>query len=125
MQQDHLTAERNKRYRLKTMGKPCCSCGGPREPGRVNMYCRDCKRANHLKNAYGLTQKEYGQMITEQEGRCAICKKETDSWLRVDHNHTTGKVRGLLCDGCNRAVASVETLDALIHEYLEKYDATA
>ena len=57
---------------------------------------------NHLKK-YGLTQHDYDQMNEEQDGLCAICHEENVNGrdLYVDHNHDTGKVRGLLCSSCN------------------------
>lgn len=62
---------------------------------------------------YGLTPEDYDRMVTEQDSRCAICLKpgETDpsSLMRlgVDHDHVTGRVRGLLCRPCNRAVGII------------------
>lgn len=57
---------------------------------------------NTLKQ-YGLTLHDYYWMVEEQLGRCAICFKPPPRGKRlvVDHCHTTGKVRGLLCGRCN------------------------
>ena len=62
-----------------------------------------------LKKQFGMTLEAYDQMLAAQNGVCAICRKpETakDGYggvkrLSVDHNHETGKVRGLLCGRCN------------------------
>lgn len=54
---------------------------------------------NRLKK-YGITKEEYLQKVQEQDGRCAICKVIEPN-LRVDHNHETNVIRGLLCDACN------------------------
>lgn len=52
--------------------------------------------------SYRLTDEEYIKMWKEQEGKCKICGKDIgDNYLDVDHNHITGKVRGLLCRDCN------------------------
>jgi len=52
--------------------------------------------------AYGLSDEDFGAMYRDQGGRCAICEDETR--LNVDHDHETGKVRGLLCRRCNVAL---------------------
>lgn len=57
-------------------------------------------RKSRLKNKYGLTLKEYEELVQRQGGKCAICKKKSPK-LCVDHDHSTGKVRGALCTPCN------------------------
>ena len=52
---------------------------------------------------YGLTDEQIEQMALAQSRKCAICGREPDK-LVVDHNHDTGKVRGLLCHTCNTAL---------------------
>jgi hypothetical protein len=69
-----------------------------------------------IKRLYGLSEDQYNAMLDKQGACCAICKSDT-SWSRnykhkkngssrfmVDHCHETGKVRGLLCTRCNRAL---------------------
>lgn len=56
------------------------------------------KRVQLLKS-YGLTPEQYASMETSQRGKCAICDHEVK--LCVDHDHGSGKVRGLLCRKCN------------------------
>ena len=56
---------------------------------------------------YGITPTQYNAILRDQNGVCAICyKPETRKrgWLHVDHNHTTGEVRGLLCGNCNTGI---------------------
>lgn len=71
-------------------------------PTHSNEYRIDL----HLYNNYGITLIQKSQMIAAQNSRCAICNElfdlENNSLLvHVDHCHTTGKVRGILCHGCN------------------------
>jgi hypothetical protein len=54
---------------------------------------------------YGVTEEEYRALLDAQEGRCAICRRRpVNRRLAVDHDHNTGKVRGLLCYTCNHFV---------------------
>lgn len=71
--------------------------------------CKPCmslyKRELHFLRTYGITSQEFDTMLLKQESKCAICGskgsgKESDRFV-VDHCHTTGKVRGLLCWPCN------------------------
>lgn len=66
---------------------------------------------------YGLTLEQFDQMLTEQHGRCLICRK-TES-LVVDHCHTTGKVRGLLCNLCNTALGSFRDSPEILTSAIE------
>ena len=58
------------------------------------------QRKHRLKKQYGLTLEEYQERYNNQRGCCAICGKAVEK-LHVDHCHTTGRVRGLLCTQCN------------------------
>ena len=76
-----------------------------------------------LKYRYNLSLDGYDQMLTAQNFSCALCQKEKDYDLYVDHCHTTGKVRGLLCATCNSILGfcndNVELLKRSI-DYLKK-----
>lgn len=85
------------------------------------------RRTKNLKR-YGLTVDLYDAMLVEQGGRCAICPATTPGGrhgkhFHVDHDHTTGKVRGLLCNACNTVLGAaadrVDTLQNAI-SYLSK-----
>lgn len=52
---------------------------------------------------YGMTMAQYDERLTSQGGACAICKISTRKF-HIDHDHATGKVRGILCDACNKAL---------------------
>jgi hypothetical protein len=65
-----------------------------------------------LQYHYGLTLDQFNQMNTDQNGVCKICNRiSLNKWgteLVVDHCHITGKVRGLLCDKCNKGLGQFE-----------------
>jgi hypothetical protein len=50
---------------------------------------------------YGITEQEYNDRLHQQDNKCDICKQPFIDTPYIDHNHTTGKVRGLLCIKCN------------------------
>ena len=61
----------------------------------------DRVRKTRLHAVYGLSDKKVAQILKVQNGVCAICQKTDNRKLVVDHDHRTGKVRGLLCSSCN------------------------
>jgi hypothetical protein len=63
-------------------------------------------RKSHLKRKYGLTPEGFDALLEAQCGRCAICGREPVD--HVDHDHTTGHVRGILCFQCNVAIGLLE-----------------
>jgi hypothetical protein len=89
-------------------------------------YHRLRARKSQLKLMYGMTTECYDEMLKKQGGACGICKtsKPTGRWkvFAVDHCHATGKVRGLLCNECNRGIGllkdSIEVLKSAVN-YLE------
>ena len=103
-------------------------------------YCKTCdnkrRRDNYNPNyrweegvrKYGITPDDYFKMIEDQNHCCAICGKHQDNHRRrfsIDHNHTTGKVRGLPSDLCNKSLGglgdTIEGLERAI-EYLRRTD---
>ena len=70
-------------------------------------------RKAHLKYKYEITLEQYEIMLKKQKGKCAICgskdvKCGSKTHFVVDHNHKTGKVRGLLCNNCNSGIGYLE-----------------
>lgn len=73
--------------------------------GKPRAECKDCHRDRKLLYKYGVCPSTYQHMLEIQDGVCGICKQPpTTKRLRVDHCHTTGDPRGLLCDSCNTAI---------------------
>ena len=66
------------------------------------------KAANHRLRYHGVTADRWVDMLFESGGRCGICKNFFMQTPRLDHNHTTKRVRGLLCHRCNAGLAYVE-----------------
>jgi hypothetical protein len=84
---------------------------------RIRLLCR-----------YGLTGEQYDALLAAQSGGCAICSTtagtKSNPTLHVDHDHRTGKVRGLLCQNCNTAIGAFQDDPALLRRasaYLETH----
>ncbi len=68
-------------------------------------------RFYNVQSWYGVTRDQYDRMLKDQGGLCAICSVDLDTLKRrpsVDHDHSTGKVRGLLCGVCNVRLGTLE-----------------
>lgn len=81
-------------------------------------------RRTKLKRSYNISLEDYDTLLLSQDNRCKICGKEPSAkLLAVDHCHTTGKVRGLLCSNCNTALGLVKDNKELLSRmitYLEE-----
>lgn len=87
------------------------------------------QRASELRKRYGISLEYYDYLWVQQGGVCAIClKKETKTKTRgngirdlcVDHDHVTGRVRGLLCDACNVGIGKLKD-DHVVLERASRY----
>ena len=121
--------EKNKEA-CKERTKEHPSCIAAREKYRSKPETKEKDRNRRLLQNYGLTNQDYELMLKGQKFCCAGCglhQNDLEKKLNVDHDHATGKVRGLLCGNCNRALGLVkdnfETLVRL-QAYLRKFDAT-
>jgi len=75
-----------------------------------------------LKRKYTMTQQQWLELKRKQNDSCVICNKYFLQTPCVDHNHKTGKIRGLLCHRCNRALGSFENNAPVFLKYLKQYD---
>lgn len=126
----------NARQRYGAGPRSCRYCGAecPRRAG--HPVCDGCKkdprhRPEHEQKRklrkYGVTQQWYDATLEAQESLCPICGTDNpgkNGWA-IDHCHTTGKVRSLLCGSCNSALGLLkENIDVMRRaiEYLERHD---
>jgi hypothetical protein len=95
---DRKHYEKNRANRIARVAKWVSS-----NPEKVLTNSRKC----HLKLNYGMTVNEWNEMFDGQDRICAICKTDSSGYggkkhqWDTDHDHTTGKVRGILCHQCN------------------------
>ncbi len=92
------------RRRLRAMGVPI-KASGRRADSRQTR--RNKNRDRWLKRRYGISQAQFQMMTEAQRNRCAACGC-SDSELCIDHDHSTGFVRALLCKKCNSALGYVD-----------------
>ena len=136
-----------------TTHKVCSKCGVRKERSEyhkdssrndgITAYCKECKikinknwginnpekmkqsqRRTKRRLAYGILPHEYDQLLIDQDNECAICRSLIGYESAVDHDHETGKVRGLLCGSCNKGLGffkdNIDYLKAAA-KYLEKF----
>jgi len=130
----------------KSIQKPpsCTHCGETdinkyyvdKDGKRTSSYCKECHKQNgkrrwHSKSLlekrlvnvgkYGLTTEQYTDLVNKQAGKCAICGEapKTLRGLHIDHCHSTGKVRGLLCHTCNVGIGALREDPKIFAKALE------
>lgn len=105
--------------RAKGVSAQCKTC--LRGTGLLRYYT--VGRDNYLRRRYGITLDEYEALLEGQGNCCAVCGRTQDINYSVDHSHTTGEVRGLLCTACNRGIGMLQDDPELLRKaanYLEK-----
>ena len=118
--------------------KVCASCGETRRitdftrvrrraDGR-GSYCQDCTRWRSRERKRGKALGWLARRLAAQGGGCAMCgtaapprtRSNPDGW-HVDHDHATGRVRGILCQPCNTALGHIEAKVDLAADYLRRH----
>lgn len=97
----------------------CLSCYGKERHKR----CYGTYRLTQIAKSHNITIEVYKQLLEQADGKCAICKQERP--LVVDHSHTSGAVRNLLCNFCNLALGYIDKMApeiiAEMLQYKERY----
>ena len=128
------------------ISRVCNQCGVSHH--RSRNPCKDCRnkqaRHNYAQRStdkqerkrvyarrwrykqYGLTERDVALLLELQGGRCAVCgaiESRGGQALHVDHDHGTGRIRGMLCRGCNTALGHLQDNPSLLRraaDYLER-----
>lgn len=102
------------KYGVTSECKPCyyerCQKWRAANPEKWRVAKNAAQRAYAYRSKYGLKNGEYKEMLELQKGLCLICRTKcaTGNRLCVDHDHRTGKVRGLLCQACNTGIGKLQ-----------------
>jgi hypothetical protein len=77
---------------------------------QINKFNRREGRKRAMRRyRYGMIAEEYEYLWEKQDGKCAICKEKFEGTVDViDHDHSTGRIRGLLCRKCNLLIGIIE-----------------
>ncbi len=103
----------------------CIECSKHRQKNRWSSRTPKKRLEQHLKYKYSLTINELNQALESQKGGCAICEEMLPDLLvynnrrrgyAIDHNHETGKFRGILCLKCNSMLGMARDSRELLHK---------
>lgn len=120
-----------KKCRLCGIEKPLSEFYKRSDSGHYRSECKDCIKTLSRFRQTGWTPEAYEKAFIEQDGKCAICGCTLNSsrytQFAGDHDHKTGKLRGLLCTNCNTALglmkdSPIRLMNAV--DYLNKYSGT-
>lgn len=125
--------------------KNCCKCKeelqeylfnkDKNRPDGLEPLCRACKssvrnkdkeKSTKLTKKFGISLDQYNLLLLQQNNSCGICKISIldyqlirTNYFPVDHCHVTGKVRGLLCDACNRGIGLLKDSPEILQKAID------
>ena len=104
-----------RRTNSDSLSNQCISC----EKINKEKYCRNPRRERDLalRRTFNMTHEDFDLMENSQNGVCKICGSSPSGkfkYLSVDHDHSTGRIRGLLCNKCNSGLGLFNDSSALL-----------
>lgn len=84
----------------------CSKCNRPHQRS-YDSYCYTCRQQYWHQWKYNLSPEQFEKLLISQRRSCAICEAPFATTPRVDHDHVTGEVRGLLCNNCNTGLGKL------------------
>lgn len=112
--------------------KTCKECGNCKpdsefykkdREGRLDSTCKACRIVKNREHKLGIDNDTYWALYRQQKGRCGICEKQLKSKrykaFAVDHCHTHGHIRGLLCHRCNTALGLLKDCPKALQKAIE------
>jgi hypothetical protein len=140
---DCLRSDRKKRERTRfnpvlTGNKTCIRCNIEKTKDNFllnkssadgfNGWCKQCTKDATLITKYGITIDQYTQLLSKQNYKCALCETSNPGGntnvFVVDHNHITGKIRGLLCNHCNTGLGKLRDSSTLLLKAAQYVDSS-
>ena len=117
MTKGEKAANERERVRRAKEAAICPSCGTATATGRCET-CVTRKKKNSAKHEYGALPARIAKAIESGEMTCEICGRDA---IVIDHEHATGRIRGMLCKSCNGKVGLVEARAGAVIAYIMRY----
>jgi hypothetical protein len=123
-----MTEEQREKDRIRKKAWHVKNAGSQKIKKKVHYeskkdYYKEIERNRQYKKMYGISIVDYDSMLKSQNGKCKVCGSDKsgpkERAFSVDHCHTTGRVRGLLCTKCNVAVGFYEKHHEAVLKYLQ------
>lgn len=108
---DSFRKDKRRKSGYKSICKVCADLTYKARKAQFPELIKEQRRAQHLRHKYGMSVDSYNSLLKAQDEKCAACGTQSPlnslyKRLVVDHNHSTGQVRGLLCHSCNSTIGA-------------------